>query len=156
MSEQKESENADLTCEEQKTNELVSRVIENPEVLNRVLDTPQGQAIVCRHFQGPVPSPSMLKEYEQLMPGLANRLVELTEKEQAHRHKTVSDSIDVAKSGQRKAFWIAIAIIFAAVLFGVRGQTGLAGTIITVDLVALVSAFIAGKHYSKKQDMDQE
>ncbi|EOS6020630.1 DUF2335 domain-containing protein, partial [Escherichia coli] len=26
----------------------------------------------------------MLKKYDQLVPGLANRLVELTEKEQAH------------------------------------------------------------------------
>ncbi len=76
MPDQKESENTKLTCEEQKDNELVSRVIENPEVLNRVLESPQVRAIVCQHFQGPVPPPSMLKKYDQLMPGLANRLVE--------------------------------------------------------------------------------
>lgn len=104
MPDQKESENIKLTCEEQKDNELVSRVIENPEVLNRVLDSPQVRAIVCQHFQGPVPPPSMLKKYDQLVPGLANRLVELTEKEQAHRHKTVADSIDIARDGQTKAF----------------------------------------------------
>ncbi|WP_411004332.1 DUF2335 domain-containing protein [Escherichia coli] len=81
MPDQKESENTKLTCEEQ-NNELVSRVIENPEVLNRVLDSPQvRRAIVCQHFQGPVPPPSMLKKYDQLVPGLANRLVDLTEKE---------------------------------------------------------------------------
>ncbi|HHC4718874.1 TPA: DUF2335 domain-containing protein [Escherichia albertii] len=121
MPDQKESENTKLTCEEQKDNELVSRVIENPEVLNRVLDSPQVRAIVCQHFQGPVPPPSMLKKYDQLVPGLANRLVELTEKEQAHRHKTVADSIDIARDGQTKAFWLAILIILAATVFGVMG-----------------------------------
>ncbi|WP_097478452.1 DUF2335 domain-containing protein [Escherichia coli] len=155
MPDQKESENAELTSEEQKDNELVSRVIENPEVLNRVLDSPQGRAIVCQHFQGPVPPPSMLKEYEQLIPGLANRLVELTEKEQAHRHKTVADSINITRNGQKMAFCIALIIILAAVFFGVRGQTGLAATLVSVDLLALVSVFIAGKHYSN-QASDQE
>ncbi|EAC2128464.1 DUF2335 domain-containing protein [Escherichia coli] len=155
MPDQKESENTKLTCEEQKDNELVSRVIENPEVLNRVLDSPQVRAIVCQHFQGPVPPPSMLKKYDQLVPGLANRLVELTEKEQAHRHKTVADSIDIARDGQTKAFWLAILIILAATVFGVMGETVLAGTLVSIDLVALVTAFIVGKHYSK-QELDQD
>lgn len=153
---QKDSEDLDKNCEEQKTSELVSRVIENPEILNRVLDTPQGQAVVCQHFQGPVPPPAMLKEYEKLVPGLANRLVELTEKEQAHRHQVVSESIDIAKGGQRKAFWLALIVIFAAVLFGLKGDTWLAGTLVGVDLVALVSAFVVGKYYSTKQDTGQE
>ena len=143
MPDQKESENTKLTCEEQKDNELVSRVIENPEVLNRVLESPQVRAIVCQHFQGPVPPPSMLKKYDQLMPGLANRLVELTEKEQAHRHKTVADTIDIARDGQTKAFWLAILIIFVAAVFGVMGETVLAGALVSIDLVALVTAFIA-------------
>ena len=156
MEEFTENENTTPTSEERKNDELVARVVENPEVLSKVLDTPQGQAIVCQHFQGPVPPPAMLKEYDQLMPGLANRLVELTEKEQRHRHQMVSDTVSIAKSGQTKAFWIALSVIISAVVFGLMGERVLAGALVTIDLAALVSAFIAGKHYSRNQDSGQE
>ncbi|EJY9600594.1 DUF2335 domain-containing protein, partial [Escherichia coli] len=66
-----------------------------------------------------------------------------------------ADSIDIARDGQTKAFWLAILIILAATVFGVMGETVLAGTLVSIDLVALVTAFIVGKHYSK-QEPDQD
>ncbi|HCM1919156.1 TPA: DUF2335 domain-containing protein [Salmonella enterica subsp. salamae serovar 28:r:e,n,z15] len=136
------------------TDDLVASVIENPEVLSRVLETPTVQAIVLKHFQGPVPPPAMLKEYDDVIPGLANRLVELTEKEQAHRHQTEAATLNIARRGQTMAFGVVLIIILAAILFGLNGNTVLAGILVGIDLAALVAAFIAGKHYSDKSSSD--
>lgn len=74
--------------------ELEAKVMENPGVLERILDSPKIMAIAHESFRGPVPSPKMLSEYEQIMPGLANRLVKLTEDEQQHRHKVTDKALD--------------------------------------------------------------
>ncbi len=150
----KESENTKLTCEEQKDNELVSRVIENPEVLNRVLDSPQVRAIVCQHFQGPVPPPSMLKKYDQLVPGLANRLVELTEKSRLIAIKQWLIALILPEMVKQRLLVGNIDHLSCHCLWR-HGETVLAGTLVSIDLVALVTAFIVGKHYSK-QEPDQD
>lgn len=136
---------------DEKTQALVTSVIENPEVLSRVLDTPQVQAIVCQHYQGPVPSPDMLREYEQVLPGLAERLVQLTEKEQKHRHGSDHTAYTLAIRGQSMAFAVVVIIILAAVYFGATGNPVLAGILVGIDLAALVTAFIAGKYLADKK-----
>ena len=45
-------------------------------------------------FSGPLPPPGMYREYEEVLPGSANRLMELTEDQQKHRHKWESDALD--------------------------------------------------------------
>ncbi|HAG0017976.1 TPA: DUF2335 domain-containing protein [Salmonella enterica] len=149
------NKNTSLESTDNQTEDLVASVIENPEVLSRVLETPTVQAIVLKHFQGPVPPPAMLKEYDDIIPGLANRLVELTEKEQAHRHRTESDSIKIATRGQVMAFCVVLIVIVTAILFGLHGNTVLAGILVGIDLAALVTAFIAGKYYSGKATTDE-
>lgn len=155
MQKKPDNKSTSLKSTDNQTDDLVASVIENPEVLNRVLDTPKVQAIVFKHFQGPVPPPVMLKEYDNIIPGLANRLVELTEKEQSHRHKTESDNITIAKRGQFMSFGVVLLIIFAAILFGLNGNTVLAGILVGIDLAALVTAFIAGKYYAIKAPDDE-
>ncbi|EAQ4377968.1 DUF2335 domain-containing protein [Salmonella enterica] len=150
MQKKPDSKSTSLKSTNNQTDDLVASVIENPEVLSRVLDTPKVQAIVLKHFQGPVPPPAMLKEYNDVIPGLANRLIELTEKEQSHRHSIESDNVKISKRGQIMSFFVVLIIIFAAILFGLNGNTVLAGILVGIDLAALVTAFIAGKYYSIK------
>ena len=38
-------------------------------------------------YAGPLPPPKMLKQYDDVIPGSAGRIIEWVEKEQAHRHK---------------------------------------------------------------------
>ena len=46
---------------------------------------------------GPLPPPRQLREYEQALPGLAERIVRLAEAEQDHRHGI----INLVQSGKR-------------------------------------------------------
>lgn len=146
------AENHDKACDES-TSELVQRVIENPEVLSGVLETPKAQAMVYQ-FIGPVPPPSLLREYEDLMPGLGNRLVELTEREQAHRHKQDKEHLEgnmsLSSRGQWMAFVIVMTILIAAFVFGLRGETVLAGALVTINMTAICSVFIWGKYFTSK------
>ena len=52
------------------------------------------QIILERFYSGPVMPPAMLAEVEGIIPGGANRILQITEKEQSHRHKVESIQID--------------------------------------------------------------
>jgi uncharacterized membrane protein len=130
--------------------EVEAQVIKNPEILERMLDKPEIMELVVQHaFQGPIPPPAMLAQYNEVVPGLANRLVVLTEKEQAHRHKWMDGNLALksgtVKRGQWMAFILAIIILFMAFFFANKGDTTFAGILVTLDLVGLASIFIAGR-----------
>jgi len=51
-----------------------------------------GQSIE-NSFSGPVPSPEILEKYEKTLPGLANRLIKMAEKEQDLNNAHISHSL---------------------------------------------------------------
>ena len=64
-------------------------------------------------FSGPVPSPEMLEKYEKTLPGLANRLIKMAEKEQDSYNEHITHSL---KNETRKIYGTTIITVsFAAV-----------------------------------------
>lgn len=79
-------------------------------------------------FQGPMPPPSMLREYDAALPGLAERLVARAEAEQQFRHKTGEFQMDTVSKeqwhaaaktylGQILAFIIAMTAIGGGIIY---------------------------------------
>ncbi|HGW2956440.1 TPA: DUF2335 domain-containing protein [Raoultella ornithinolytica] len=136
--------------------EIEGELVENPVVLERLLERPQIRAIVSRTvFSGPIPPPSMLREYNEIVRDGAERIMARSEKEQAHRHdmqsKSILGNISKDKRGQWMAFTITIAILIIATIFAWKGNTVFAGTLITIDLIGLASVFIMGRTTTKPQ-----
>jgi uncharacterized membrane protein len=52
------------------------------------------QVILERFYSGPIMPPAMLAEIEGIISGGANRVLQITEKEQAHRHRM--ESVEMA------------------------------------------------------------
>ncbi|MCC8375777.1 DUF2335 domain-containing protein [Photorhabdus bodei] len=130
------------------------QLIEQPELIDMLLDSPKIMAVVqhkVSHFQGPLPPPSMFREYENILPGTAERLLSLSEKEQAFRHDTKSKAIQGVinkdKRGQWMGFTISVMILVIATIFAALGNTWFAGTLITLDLVGLAAVFVAGRAF---------
>ena len=98
---------------------------------------------------GPLPSAAELGRYDEVLPGLASRIVELTEREQSHRHDmehaVVKAEIRNASRGQLCGFAIVFIVLFAGIGFLAAGHT-IAGLVATlVPLAVLVGVFVSGK-----------
>ena len=52
---------------------------ENPKKHNSI------RAVEFAHYSGPIPPPRLLQDYENIVPGLADRIMTLTEKQSSHR-----------------------------------------------------------------------
>lgn len=97
-------------------------------------------------FMGPIPPPSVLKEYEQLLPGAANRILEMAENQVKHRHEIENKQINIEisqnqsnielakkemserKRGQLCAFTITLSTLFCGAVLSYLNKP-LAGTL---------------------------
>ncbi len=60
-------------------------------------------------YRGPLPPPSMLNDYNSVLPGLAARIVQMAETEQGHAHRMQRWDAMLRFTGQLAAFIIASA-----------------------------------------------
>ena len=111
-------------------------------------------------FQGPLPPPVVLAEYEKLHPGLASKIVALAETQSAHRQemekasaKAIIDDTVASRRERRLGQIIGGIVVVLAILggvaLGVWGNSAWANapaaTITGIPLVGVVIALITGK-----------
>ncbi|HAF2502209.1 TPA: DUF2335 domain-containing protein [Salmonella enterica] len=140
-----------------KADKIEKELAANPELMDTLLRSGQFQSMmVSQSFSGPLPPPDVIRGYDQILPGGAERIFSMAEKEQAHRHKMDSTAVNGAirkdKRGQWMGFSIAITILAIASVFAWRGNTAFAGALIAIDLIGFVSVFVLGRRASKSDD----
>lgn len=143
--------------------DLRREIIENPGAFTRVLNEPEIQQIVVSHeaFQGPLPHPYILKGYNEILPGAADRVFKLTEGEFAHRHdmekKALNGAIERDKRGQHYGLAATIFTLVCATILGLTGHEILAGSIVAT-IVAIAAIFVLRSKPAshKKEEKSQE
>ena len=128
---------------------------EDAQVPDAQLDAaanPQQQYLELQFAQvtvGPLPSPVLLGQYDQVLPGLAETIVRMAEREQRHRHQMdkieVSAPHELAKRGQWFGLSVVILMLGLAVNLAWLGHAVEAAIVAGVDLSVLVVAFIYGR-----------
>lgn len=94
-----------------------------------------------RHAQrrGPLPPPSELEKIDQIIPGGADRLLRMAEKEQAHR-------IEDAKRGQYLGWSLAAgAVVAAAAVSLCHGPWQVSVALVGIPVLGAVHALIQGR-----------
>lgn len=111
-------------------------------------------------FSGPLPPPEILRKFDEVVPGAAERIIKMAEEQSAHRkdlEKRVIES-DIARSkwGQVLGFVIAIAGLAASALIAIYGNA-IAGSIIGVGtLASLVGVFMYGAATRSKERIEKK
>lgn len=132
------------------TGDKVTRLDNNVPLAQRQL-----QMSVHKEYKGPLPPPEQLQEFDNVVPGAANRIMTLMEEQARHRmhlEKTVIEG------DNRRANWgvvigAAVAVLGLVLSFiMVMSGFGIYGTIIGVlDLATLVGVFVYGTNSRRKE-----
>ena len=105
-------------------------------------------------FSGSLPSPDILRGYEAICPGAADRIIKMAEKQSDHRQmlelNTITTNNQTLSRGQVFAFIIALTGLIVAGVLGFVGRETSASIIGGSSLLGLVSAFISGKTSQRK------
>ncbi len=140
--------------QQQKSSQIQQREKGNQAVPQTV------SATKVEHFQGPIPSPDALQRYESLLPGAAERIVSMAEKEQTHRHNCETQALQQEienhqarnteiRRGQWFGFLIGLSAILSGTLLAYTGHPWPGSFIGTGGVIGLVAVFVFGHRSSK-------
>lgn len=97
-------------------------------------------------FQGPLPHPEILAKYDSILPGAAERILVMAEKEQNHRinsdEKIIKGQIKQFSIGQILGFILCILALLLSGFFAFLKMAVLAGSTLTVTIVSLAVIFV--------------
>lgn len=110
----------------------------------------QGKQVVTQSaFQGPIPPPSILNEYNIIVPDAAERIIQMAEKDQKHVHEMEKAALEGQKSVESRGQNYAITAVGMAL--GVVAYMSYlehpkeAAALGTAVIVGLAIAFVSGK-----------
>jgi uncharacterized membrane protein len=105
-------------------------------------------------WSAPLPPPAQLDLYEQVLPGLAERIVALTEREAAHRHWLDRAFVRYRYFGQWAAVLIALAALGSGVFLVHDGQSAYGFAAILSAIAGLVAVFLVRQFFGNGRTND--
>lgn len=100
-------------------------------------------------FSGPIAHPKHLREYEEIVPGSADRIVAMAEGNLAHAQTMQAKALDADITDMREGRWLGFAaliiLIIGAIVCGVLQHTAIALALLGASVIGGVSAIIKGR-----------
>lgn len=106
------------------------------------------ESVLERHefFAGPIPPPALLRQYDDIVPGAAERLLSMAERQLDHQinweHVSLQSQSRNSFAGLVFGFLIGIGLIGGAVFCAVIGQERVALALVGASALGLVPAFV--------------
>lgn len=106
-------------------------------------------------YKGPLPPPHILKAYDIIQPGFAERIVSMAEKQAEHRQGleriVIHGDTKRAWWGLGLGFVVAMAFLYVCYLLIMAGHEWAGGIIGTIDLGGLVATFVIGNRQRQRE-----
>jgi uncharacterized membrane protein len=106
--------------------------------------------ITTRSWRGPLPTPDDFRGYDEILPGAAERILALAERQAAHRHNM--EKAEVAGQYRRSFLGLFAGFVVAVTALGLggflinSGHDWAGGLVVGADLVGLTAVFVYGSH----------
>lgn len=101
---------------------------------------------VSHQYSGPLPQPSDMAKYEEVVPGAAERILKMAEKEQDKRHekeeKEMRLKAKLALRGQSIGFVLTLLFSAISILFAYMGHLKLAAMFGTPLIIGVCTIFV--------------
>ena len=106
-------------------------------------------------WSAPLPPPDLLKQYNEVFPGCAERIVAMAESQSSHRQqvegKVVGGNVSSQKTGLWLGFVLALIVILSGTWLVYTGHLAWGAAFTGFPLVSLVSVFVFGKRQQIRQ-----
>ncbi len=114
------------------------------QVVAQVLSVVQSE-----QFSGPIAHPKHLREYEEICPGAADRIIGMAESEVDHSQlmQTAMLNAEIAdnKEGRRLGFAALVILMMGAIVCGALGKDTIALALLGATMVGVIGTIIKGR-----------
>lgn len=97
-------------------------------------------------FSGPLPAPEDLEKYDRIVPGAAERILKMAEKEMEHRHSNENSLtkgiVWTTALSIVFAFFVAIALAVLSFYLAYKGSYATCASVAVGSIAAVISAFM--------------
>jgi uncharacterized membrane protein len=123
--------------------------LSDPAILRQRRAFPAGLAFTtATAFSGPIPPPDALAKYERALPGLADRLVSIAERESDHRRAMQRRAVRLSELGLAAGFTIAMTALCGGIFLVHEGSQVEGMSSIILAIASLVLVFLTrGKRH---------
>lgn len=112
------------------------------------------QATSLAFHQGPIPPPSILAAYDKIVPGSAERILAMAEKQALHRQGIETKLVDIETKlesrGQIFGFTLGFICVTGGIILIALGKNVGGLTTLIAALGSLVGTYIYGRKQAKK------
>jgi uncharacterized membrane protein len=113
--------------------------------------------VISSEWIAPLPPPTVLEGYESLVPGAADRIIQMAEREQAHRHACELESLPKAHRtntrGQYLGWALAVVAVVAAAIVAIeKGPWEVSVALVGIPVLGAVQALITGHRQKQKKE----
>jgi uncharacterized membrane protein len=119
----------------------------------------QSTVIAAKHFQGPLPPPEILLQYEQITPGFADRIISSWEKQTLHRQEIENTAIGAQVKNSKRGAIFAFILGFMAIIGGticiIMGYSASGISEILFSLGSLVGVYVYGSEKNRKERIEK-
>jgi uncharacterized membrane protein len=134
------------------------------EVLESVLEQIEIGGMVefakMTHFSGPFPPPEILQGFEDVVPGAAREILNMTLSQSRHRQEceklVITHQQTQSRRGQIFGFILVILAVGTAAYLGKTGHDAVAGVIGGSTVIGVASIFALGRTFQKKNLDDKK
>jgi len=155
---EKRARQAALAAKQQQPSPIEPDLVINVDAIKMAPNNQQKiarQQVQTFSFSGPLPPPQLLSQYNDVVPNGAERLMKMAESQHAHRQDlertVVHGNVKAEKRGQWMGLFISALVIGAGTYLAAIGRQITGGLLVGVDVVALASVFVYGKHIQRKE-----
>lgn len=118
------------------------------------------QELTISGYSGPIPPPQYFEGYERVLPGSANRILVMAEKQQDHRmtleKKVVESDIWMERLGLILGFVLAVIISISGVILLMNDKPIEGFVLLIGEAVAIVGTFVYAQNRKHKQLQEQQ
>ncbi len=115
----------------------------------------QSLSLKLQHHQGPLPHPSLLQEYNNVVPGAAERIICMAEEQAKHRQElekaVITSDIRDGKTGLFLGFSIGLVAIIAGAVCIIQGHSVSGGILGGSAVPGLTAVFVYGSRQRRKE-----
>lgn len=100
-------------------------------------------------WAGPLPEPSTLRAYDEIVPGAAERIIRVHESQTVRvadrEDRIISAEIELSRNGQGWAGFLALVCLAAAIVFIARGNNTGGGIMLGMPVLLLIGSFLPSR-----------